>query len=92
MAKSKYPYKAFTVSPAMIIKEVTIVAPGTSWRARMFEQTEAGATVHKDNLLASRDAAIQMAKKTLAVQEARLKKSQSNFEKRRANLAKAEAA
>lgn len=92
MAKSRYPYQAFTVSPAMVVKEVTVVGPSPRVWQSSWEQTATGKVLSRNDLHKTRSEAIAVGEAQCLNQEERLKVAQANLAKRRANLTKAKEA
>lgn len=87
MAKQKFPYQAFTLSAAMIVRPITLLKTsswGDSWH-----EAEGGRRHHVSTLYATTKLAIAAGDTILKSQEIRLDKAHANLVKRRANLAKA---
>lgn len=89
MAKRKYPYSAFIVTPSMAVKEVTLVESAYSWSSSTWDKTESGKAYLLSSLHKTRDAAIEAGEAKLAKQIANLEKQKQTVAKRRANLDKA---
>ena len=91
MAKDKFPYTACMLTPACVVRKVTVTADVTASGYTGYVQLETGTRVHKSMLFTTKKAAIESGKKALEGRRARLAKSVANIEKHAANLAKAEA-
>lgn len=89
MAKAKYPYTAFMLTPSYGVRQVTVVAASRYWNN--YEELDTGKTVLRSDLHSTKKAAIADGKKAIEQRRARLAKSAANIEKHAANLAEAEA-
>lgn len=95
MAKKKFPYSMFQVTPSLNVKEIVLVGKAIQrgWSDREYERTdyaadEKGKHHYLRPLFETREVAVAQAKTTLAEQEARHVKMGENLAKRRANVEK----
>jgi hypothetical protein len=84
MTEQKYPFTAFVLTPAMLIKEVELARKGR-WGAG-YSETIGGKSYHETDLYSTPQAALSAGRKKLDAQRTRVKKQQSAIEKRTANL------
>lgn len=85
--KRKYPYQAWVVSPAYVVKEVTIIG---STYSNGWDRTDTGKSYHINALHVSKKAAIAAGRAEVVKAEADLVKRRQNLDKKIAQLNKAE--
>lgn len=98
--KTKFPRKMFQLTPSMNVREITLTGPAFSkgWNGQPGVQRYGYAVDEKGKqhyvawLHDTKGDAVKAGEKTMAEQEARLVKAQTNVAKRRANLEKAKGA
>jgi hypothetical protein len=95
MAKQKFPYTMYKLTPSMIIKEIVLTgkAMTNGWGGGQYERNGYAADAKGKHhylrpLFATRELALTAAETALAEQEKRYKKAGENLAKRRANLKK----
>lgn len=89
MKERQYPFTAYVLTPAMLIKPVELVRR-SEWFGD-YHETAGGNTYSDSQLHNTPQAAIAEGSAKLNEQRSRLQKQQSNLEKRAANLEKAAA-
>ncbi|HVH90850.1 MAG TPA: hypothetical protein VM783_05610 [Candidatus Acidoferrum sp.] len=86
--KRTYPYTAWVLTPAFLVKEVTLCEKafgGDDW-----DRTAAGKPYHVKDLHPSRSTAISAGRQQIIKQADDLKKKRENLAKKASNLDKAE--
>lgn len=87
-----YPFDAYTLTPKMLVKKVTLVEPYSLWGThRDYHRSSGTRTYHSNQLYASERDAIAAGRERLKELEEDLVKRATSIQHRKANLDKAEA-
>ena len=86
--KRTYPYTAWVLTPAFLVKEVTLCE--RAFASDDWDKTAAGKPYHLKDLHATKSAAISCGRQQIIKQTDDLKKKQENLVKKASNLDKAE--
>lgn len=90
MSKRKYPRTEYVVSPAGIVRAVTLTGPHSGWSHSNHDIADNGKTYNFHHLYLTRKAAVAAGRKAVEIAEARLVVSRRNLDKKIANLNKSE--
>lgn len=89
MQERTYPFNAFVLTPAMLVKEITLVEPyGLIGAYAKYSRSESGKVYHENDLHPTIAKAIEAGLAQLAAQQEKLIKQQWNINKKAANLRK----
>lgn len=88
----QYPRKVWVLSPAYVVKQVTVVKKAAPWSSQEYgDETESGKWLPLDAMHETKQAAIDWGRRQIAAREEYLEKQRALLDARRIKLDKAEA-